>query len=258
MSDQTLAARIAAAAREMRGDADVAETLNTAVELAAELVDGCDQAAVSIVTAKQHIDTPAATSDLAVRGDQLQSEVQEGPCLDAVWKHGLIYSPDLGADPRWTTWGPHVIEETPFRSLLCLRLFTNQDRLGALNLYSERVDGFSEQDQEEGVALAAHVAVALAAAQRIDSLGDALISRTVIGQAQGILMERFQIDAAAACATLARVSRDSNVKLHRLASELVLTRKVPGQKGVPRESGNDLRRPASAPDCRPSSGPPPR
>jgi GAF domain-containing protein len=168
---------------------------------------------------------------MVVVGDRLQFELGEGPCLDAVWEEESVYVPDLLTDPRWPTWGPRVTQKTGARSILSFRLFTVQDTLGALNLYSTRTDGFTADDRTEGLALAAHIAIALAAAQRIDQLGAALDSRTVIAQACGIVMERYDIDAVRAFALLTRLSSTQNVKLRDIASEVVLTRVLPSQPG---------------------------
>ena len=112
--------------------------------------------------------------------------------------------------------------------MLCFRLFTAADTLGALNLYSRRAGAFTEDDAIDGLALAAHVAVALVSATEIEGLNAAAVNRTVIGQAQGILMERYDIDSERAFSLLRRVSQDSNQRLRWIAAELVRTRKVPG------------------------------
>ncbi len=49
----------------------------------------------------------------------------------------------------------------------------------------------------------------------------ALASRDVIGQAKGILMERFGISAAAAFAMLRRLSQESNTKLVHIAEKII-------------------------------------
>jgi AmiR/NasT family two-component response regulator len=121
-----------------------------------------------------------------------------------------------------------VVEELGVRSMLCFQLFTDGDSLGALNLYSHRVEGLADDDIAEGLALASHVSVALAAAQEIETLNSAVASRTVIGQAEGILMERFELPPEQAFAVLRRVSQDTNTRLSTVASELVRNRKTPG------------------------------
>ena len=95
-------------------------------------------------------------------------------------------------------------------------------------MYSWSPDAYSlSGDRDEGLALGAHVAVALVAAQQVEGLNTALHNRTVIGQAEGILMERFGIDADRAFQLLRRVSSHSNTKLQRVAAELVETRRMP-------------------------------
>lgn len=225
---ETLVEQLSAVARSLRSQKDVEHTLERAVALAVELLDGCDEAGVSLVYAKQRIDTPAATSAAVQRADALQYELQEGPCLDAIWDAETVSSPDLAAESRWPTWGPCVVEELGVRSMLCLQLFTDGSSLGALNMYSRSVGGFDEEDVTDGLALASHVSVALAAAQEIEGLNTAVAARTVIGQAEGILMERFDLAAPQAFAVLRRVSQESNTRLHTVAVELVQSRRTPG------------------------------
>lgn len=113
-------------------------------------------------------------------------------------------------------------------SIVSYRLFTAEDTLGAMNLYSLRTDAFDTEDIHNGGALAAHVAVALAEAQNVTHLETAISVRTAIGRAEGILMERFDLSPAQAFAVLRRVSQARNIKLNRVAEELVRTRETPG------------------------------
>jgi GAF domain-containing protein len=209
----------------MQDEGDVRATLDRAVHLAVANVDRCDSASISVVRARRSVDTRASTSQLALDGDRLQYETGEGPCLDAIWEHRTVHSPDLGADPRWPTWGPRVVAETGATSILAFRLFTSSDTLGALNLYSRT--GFDDADEDTGVALAAHVAIALSAAEETEHLTTALDTRTVIGQATGILMERLGVDAGVGFSVLARLSQETNTKLHDIAASIVSTREIP-------------------------------
>lgn len=220
--------RLAAAARSLQARPGTQATLERSVVLATEILDGCDHAGVSIVRRDRSIDTPAATNDLVCRADQLQYDSQEGPCLDAIWQQETVHSPDLAADDRWPRWAPRVVKELGVASMLAFQLYTAGDSLGALNLYSHTVNGFTEDDLTAGTFLAAHVAVALAESQNAEGLQTAGLTRTLIGQAQGILMERFDLDGKNAFAVLRRVSQQSNTKLHLVATELIATRKTPG------------------------------
>jgi GAF domain-containing protein len=227
MNINDLTDHLAAAARDL-GSQDVEDTLHKSVGLAVDLIDGCDAAGVTLVHRGQRLDTPAYTSNEVLRGDQLQYELQEGPCMDAVWDHEIVISPDLKNESRWPTWAPTVVTELGARSMMCIQLFADDTSLGALNMYATTVDAFSGDDtRHEGLALAAHIAVALAAAQKIEQLHLGMDRRTIIGQAQGILMERFDITADRAFTVLQRVSSTSNTKLHQVAVDLVTSRKIP-------------------------------
>lgn len=227
MTDK-LTEQFAAVARALSEESDVTRTLDRSIHFATELLDGCDEACVSIVRKGKKIETAVSTSEIPARGDQLQYELGEGPCLDSIWDQETVSSPHLAREERWPQWGPRVVEELGIQSMLCFQLFTHEDSLGALNLYSMREDAFTQEDLVEGSVLAAQVAVALAAARRIENLNAAVVNRTVIGQGQGILMERFGIDSDKAFAVMQRVSADTNVKLHKIAAELVRTRQTPG------------------------------
>jgi GAF domain-containing protein len=218
--------QLAEAARSMQGKASTQEVLDEAVVVATEIIEGCDLAGMSVVN-PDGIDTPAASSEALKRLDELQFELKEGPCFDALRKHEFVLSRDLATDDRWPTWGPHVVRELGVASILSFRLFAAEYSLGAMNLYSHSTDAFDTEDIYNGEALAAHVGVALAEAQNVTHLQTAITVRTVIGQAEGILMERFDLSPAQAFAVLRRFSQNRNIKLNRVAEELVRTRETP-------------------------------
>lgn len=219
--------RMAAAARELQDQHDPESTVKSAVQLLVQNVQACDAASISLVFGKQRVDTPAASDELAATGDRLQAELGEGPALDTLWDHETVYVPDLAADTRWPRWGPRLTQSTGTRSVLTFRLFTIKHVIGALSMYSRQPDAFGDEDKAEGLALAAHIAIAVLAAQRLDQFQTALDSRTVIGQACGLLMERYDVDAVRAFALLTRLSSTQNVKMRDVAAELVLTRVLP-------------------------------
>src|SRR4051794_18376447 len=111
--------------------------------------------------------------------------------------------------------------------MLCLQLFTHENKLGALNLYSKQIDAYTKENLDEAIAIAAHAAVAVAAAQHIDRLGIGMARRTLNGQAVGILMERYDLDADRAFSVLVRLSSTENRKLFDIAGQLVAERRRP-------------------------------
>jgi GAF domain-containing protein len=207
----------------------VEHTLEQAVSVAVRLIRGCDAAGVTLVRHGQPPETPVCTADFVARGDALQYELGEGPCLDAVWEHEIVISTDLANEDRWTTWGPRVVEELGVRSMMCIQLFVEDEILGALNLYSRQEAGaFTRaEDRYEGQALATHISLALVSAQQIEDLDLTVVSRTRIGQAEGIVMERFDISAEDAFRLLNRVATSSEVGLFAVAEEIVRTRQIP-------------------------------
>jgi GAF domain-containing protein len=220
--------QLAAAARDMANEDSTQNTLVRAVGLATELIEGCDLAGVSVVH-KDRIDTPAATDETFRLIDEAQFAMQQGPCLDALRDQETVRSDDLSNDERWPDWGPRMVAEAHVRSCLCFQLFTDGDSLGALNLYSYDAHGFTSADLDNGLALAAHIAIALAAAQHEDQLMAGLVNRTMIGQATGILMERYQLTSDAAFRVLVRFSSSLDIKLHEVARQIVATGHLPDQ-----------------------------
>ena len=100
-----------------------------------------------------------------------------------------------------------------------MRLFDTPKSNGALNLYSTQTGAF--EDVESLSALFAHQAgMAIAYAHQIGTLHEAVQTRTVIGQAVGIVMERYNLNDERAFAFLKRLSSHRNVKLRVVAQEI--------------------------------------
>lgn len=216
------------AARAMQEETTSDDTMRVAVRLAVDAVPGCDAAGITIVTRGRRFETPAYTEEMVLSGDVLQYELGEGPCLDAIWEERVVHCPDLEQETRWQAWAPRVRQHGA-RSMMCFRLFTRSDTVGALNLYSRTAGAFTPVDVDEGLALAAHVAIAISGAQQAEQMADALDTRTVIGQATGLLMERFDLDATHAFSVLTRISSHSNTRVRDIATELVHTRHLPDE-----------------------------
>jgi GAF domain-containing protein len=239
-ASSVLHGQFAQAARDLQGEGDTQHTLDRAVAIATRLIPGCDVAGVSIVHADGTIDTPARTATLVAEVDRLQYAVRQGPCLDAIRVAETVSSPDLTREQRWPLWAPRVAG-LGIASMLCVRLYTSRDTLGALNLLSRTRDAFDQDDVTTASHLAAHLAVALAESQHAEELHSGALNRTVIGQAEGILMERFSLTPSGAFEVLSRVAQEHGAALHRVAAELVRTRLTPGGEST----DADLRHPSS-------------
>jgi hypothetical protein len=206
-------------------------TLNQVVQLAVETIEGCDCAGIFVLV-DGVVTTPVHTDPVVAEVDALQHHAGEGPCLDAI-SHGLVfYTGDLETDTRWPRFGPEA-NRRGMRSLLALPLL-GDGTLGALNLYARYPDAFGVIDRARGLLLAAGAALAFSSAQSLEAeerhaanLRVALVTREMIGQAQGILMERERITADEAFDILRRASQHLNLKLREVAQTLIETGERP-------------------------------
>jgi GAF domain-containing protein len=217
-----LARRLAEAARGMHKQLSPQQVLDRVVSLAVAMVPGADEATITMVRARRHVYSAAATGDLAGWFDILQNETGEGPCLDAMWRQQTVRVDDLAADPRWPVLGPRA-GARGVGSMLCLQLFVHEDTLGALDLLAHEKSAFTDESEHIGLLLASHAAIAVADAQKLEHAAIALANRDIIGQAKGILMERFKLTAEQAFDVLAKVSQDTNRKVYAVAEDLTRT-----------------------------------
>lgn len=223
--------RLVDAVRHLDAQPDSPRTLQCLVEIAPEFFDACDFVGVSLVE-KDRIRTPAATNERLRELDEAQYEMGQGPCHDAIRSNAIVVVDDLAADPRWPRWGRVMVDELGIRSSLSFRLFTRPDRTwGALNVYSRTPSAFTDEDVEHGQAIAAMSAVALARSINDEQLAGAIETRTVIGQAVGMVMERYDLDEERAFNVLRRISSHENIKLRDVAAQLVATRRLPESVG---------------------------
>jgi GAF domain-containing protein len=206
---------------------DFEDTADQVVQYAVK-VTGATCGGITVIRPGRRWETVGATDDKVTEADARQYELEEGPCLDASNEMRSVMSGHLAEESRWPRWGPQAAE-VGLSSVLSAEIRGRGARVGALNLYSVSRDAFDSEDVELARVLASQGAVVLAVLRDEDGLREALETRTLIGQAQGLLMERFEIDAHQAFAVLRRYSQDANIKLRDVADQLIETRAVPEQ-----------------------------
>jgi GAF domain-containing protein len=214
-----LAQLLARMALDLHEQPDVEQTAKRFLTYAQAAL-GVEHASVVLVQRAGRLAPHAATA-LADEADRSQLKSGEGPTPDAINDRPTILSADLSADPRWPTW-----TVLGLRSALSVRLSTPAVTVGALTLYAETPARFTEQDAAIAQLYADHAAVAVANARTESTLWEAIEARKLIGQAQGILMERFSLSDDQAFAVLRRYSQDSNIKLRDVAQRLIATRNL--------------------------------
>ena len=215
--------RIAELVQKLHGrpDTDSDTVIAELAEHAAVEVPGAQYAGITVTRNNKQIDTPAATHKWPVLLDDIQQRHREGPCLTAAWDEKTIHVADLENDDRFPLYRRDVLAQTPIRAIMSFQLFIAGETMGALNVYAEQPRAFGQDSKEIGLVFAAHSSVAWNSAQRDEQFKRALASRDLIGQAKGMIMERYGVDAVQAFELLRKLSQDSNVPLIQVASELV-------------------------------------
>lgn len=194
-----------------------------------ELLPSAESASITARARGNSYVTLAATDDRAVAADQMQYELHDGPCVLVADGADWYRSGDIAADERWPVWGAKAAAETGLRSMLSVRLIGDGGHYGAINVYADAVGLFQDPIEVDlALLVATHAGLALSAAREATGLRAAVESRHVIGMAQGIVMERYGLDAEQAFALLRRYSNTLNVRLHDIADEVVTSRALPG------------------------------
>lgn len=208
-----------AVAASLSQPSEVDETLIRITRTALETVPGAHYVSISVRYPDGTLDTVAPTDPLITQIDELQYELREGPSYDVVTDDESILTDDVRTEARWPTYGRRVAA-LGIRAQLSMRLHLDSKSRVGLNLYSRQTEAFDDP-QHVAELFASHAKIALGYAQEVSELTQALATRTVIGKALGIVMERYSITDERAFEFLTRVSQSTNVKLREVAERLV-------------------------------------
>jgi GAF domain-containing protein len=227
-----LAQELAEVSRLVEDD-DVTSTLGRFVSRVVKTVPDCDEAAITVlddgkaaILARNHKTAdPTAEPARATLAEQLIKV--GGPLYDCLTYGEPRRIGDLASDHRWPEFGAAAIN-AGYRSCLFLPLPAVSGSAAAFSLFSAELDAFGSTSYDVVLLFALHAGVAFDNVQLfndsralVEQLRSALTTRTVIGQAQGVLMHRYGIASSVAFDVLKRCSQDANVKLRELSAELV-------------------------------------
>lgn len=177
-----------------------------------------------LLTAKRGKSTTVVdTSELVRRLDEVQDRQQEGPCLEAASGELVVRSNDFAKEPRWPKFARAAIA-AGVHSGLSFGLYGSTQTAGALNIFGSKPNAFNAESEAIGLVLASHAAAAILASRHGEQLQSAMASRDTIGQAKGIIMERFNVDAVRAFELLRQLSQTDNIPLAVIAQRVVDTR----------------------------------
>jgi hypothetical protein len=227
-----LAQELAEVSRLVEDD-DVATTLGRFVSRVVKTVPECEEASITVLAGHQaevvarHHKTTDAVAEPARALLAQQMVAVHGPLYDTLTYREPHRIGDLAADHRWPEFAATAIN-AGYRSTLLLPLPGVTGSAVAFSLFSAKVDAFGRTSYDVVLLFALHAGVAFDNVQLfndsrslVEQLRTALTTRTVIGQAQGVLMHRYGITSSVAFDVLKRASQDSNIKLRELSNDLV-------------------------------------
>jgi GAF domain-containing protein len=219
---QTIAAQLVKLVAGLdRRRADTKAGLHQLIMCGVHHVEGAQYAGISLAEKGKAVSNVVATHRHPMVLDAIQDRHGEGPCLAGRWHHQVMRIDDLTADRRWPRYQRCALEHTPIRSILSYELFVDGGNLAALSFYADHPHAFGDESVEVGGVFATHVALAWSIMRREDQFRSALASRDIIGQAKGVVMERFKLDAVEAFDLLTRLSQQSNTRVIDIATTLI-------------------------------------
>jgi hypothetical protein len=196
------------------------DALEALVGKAIDHIPAADYAGITIVEHHDEVVNLVSTHEHPRTLDTIQHKHREGPCFAAATRDSH-YIRNLNTEQRWPMFCTDALAHTPVQSIASYQLFSTRKSLGALNLYANTVDAFDQHSLELGYVFAAHTAIIRGTIRRSEQFCTALDSRDTIGQAKGMLMERYDIDAVEAFGLLRKLSQDENIRVCDLARRLI-------------------------------------
>jgi GAF domain-containing protein len=219
-----LAVRMAELARTIAAPRTLEQILQDVAATAVELIPGAAAAGVLLVKKGGEFETLADTDGgLVAQLDKLQHDFSEGPCAEAAVQQTIVRSDDLRSESRWPRYAPAAVQLGVLSSL-SFKLYTADRTAGALDVFGFKADVWDTDSETTGAVLAAHAAAAILARRNEEQMQVALSTRDRIGQAKGIIMERFGVDDLRAFDMLRRLSQESQIKLAEVAHRVIETR----------------------------------
>jgi GAF domain-containing protein len=210
-------------ARAIAGPQTAEAVLREVTTAAVEVIPGVDTAGILLIKGRGNFESLAGTDEVPHELDELQHVLQEGPCMDAALYDDIVRVDDFRQETRWPAYSA-AVQKLGVLSGLSFRLYTQRRTAGALNLFGFEPTEWDTERQTIGGVLAAQAVAALVSALEGKQLRSAILSRDRIGQAKGIIMERFGIDDVAAFGMLRRLSQESNTALVDIAQRVIDTR----------------------------------
>jgi GAF domain-containing protein len=210
-------------------EVSLGDTLLRVSEITTEALPGARMAGISMLGEDGTPVTGVFTDPESPQIDEAQYASGNGPCLDAWRSKAVVVVDDVDkAKERYPEFVDACREHGVF-STLSLPLVASGDGIGAMNLYASDRNGFTAEDADLALDLAAGAAVVLAnssaywsAHEHTVNLSEAMKSRATIEQAKGMLMARSpDLTPDAAFEILSKASQRENRKVRDIAQRIV-------------------------------------
>ncbi|WP_172832564.1 GAF and ANTAR domain-containing protein [Mycobacterium asiaticum] len=211
---------------ERYGD-DVNAFVYELVSAAVHYVPAAKCAGITVLHRRGQLQTAAAIDTPPAVLDALQKRYAQGPALDAARGRRTIRVDDLATDGRWPLYRRDALARTSVRSQLSLPLVPDQHITAALSVFAERPRAFGAEAGEIVSIFAIHGAFAWGHVRAQHQLHRVVTSHDMIGQAKGVLMERYDVNDADAFVLLKRLSEESRLSVAEVSRRL--TAKQPAQ-----------------------------
>jgi GAF domain-containing protein len=228
---------------ELRGIFAGEEPLKAALDRvatgAARVIPDADAVTITVLT-PDGPDSVAWTDQTYLALDAAQYGSGRGPCLESAVAHRPVRAATAASLEQWPEFC-EAAEQAGIKACLAVPLLLETtgaapggparpavELVGALNLYSHSSNAYDPFDEALMRLFSTEATLAISNARRWQSLHDhvrnletALISRAEIDQAKGVLMAIHQYSAEEAFAMLVEQSQNRNVKVRRIAQELL-------------------------------------
>jgi GAF domain-containing protein len=225
-AEEDLAESLSALARLAAGRLSLEDLLTEVATYSVQAIPGADGAGLTLLEADR-ADTIVKSAPFVREIDDIQYRLGEGPCISAAAQGEPMRSGSLGADPRWPRFGPRA-GRLGVHSVLSLPLISTDIVVGAMNVYAHAKDAFDDRAEHLGRLFAVPAAIAVQNAQILAQtrrlaahLQAALVHRSVIDQAIGIMMSRSGITSEEAFDRLKALSQREHRKLFVVADGIV-------------------------------------
>lgn len=208
-------------------DDDVSSVCKRLVSRAVRTIPGCHHVTITVGVGDDKLETVAGGEVAPLSHSPAEAQPWPGPILDVVRYREPRRVDDVTIEQRWQGF-PERMQQAGFRSCMALPMLAQRHPFVGFTLFSRHPHQFSDHALDLGLLFALHAGTAFDnvslyrdSRQLVDHLHTALAAHADIGQAKGVLMHRMSWDADTAFDVLRRFSQHHNVKLRKVAADIV-------------------------------------